>query len=312
MKSTPRFTPREQHSPILGYVLTILSSLSTACVVILGKWVMTSGDPIFRGGLVVFFAGIILLAGSLLKDGVKLYSAFSSKALKYTLLYTLFSIAALSGFWAGLSMVEASKVGFIGRLQILVIVLLGVIFLKERFRPFEIFAGMIILGGIYVLHSTFPKHISLGFWILLFSAFSFGVVEILAKVTVRYCEPYKFNTVRNLIAGLALIIMAFIKGNPDLQLGKIWIGVIAMSFLGPVIGRVFYLYALKYTEVTKASLVSQIQPVFVVILGIVFLDEFPETMELLGGGLVIIGCAAIIFSHPKPGTRLFKFHKHFQ
>lgn len=297
--------------PVFGYILTVLSSISTAGVVVLGKWVMTSGDPLLRGGLVVFIAGLMLLIGTLFKTGLAGFREMSAIAWRYTVLYSLVSIVALAAFWSGLSLVEVDKVGFIGRLQIVVIFILGVVFLKEQFHKLEMAAATIVLSGMVVLYNTFPSQMSLGFWIMLISSFSFGVVEVLAKITVRHCEPFLFNTIRNIAAGAALIVWAFIRGTTDFDMGWDWFRIVCMAFLGPVCGRIFYLYALKYADVTKTALVSQVQPVFVVILAMMFLREFPTCMELLGGGLIITGCALVILFHPAASRRIFRPHKYF-
>ena len=309
--SNPNFDNGKDSQPLLGYFLTVLSSLSTAGVVVLGKWVMTAGDPLLRGGLVVFIAGLMLLIGTLFKTGMAGFKNMSAIAWRYTALYSLVSIAALAAFWYGLSLVEVDKVGFLGRLQIVVIFILAVVFLKEQFHKLEMAAAAVVFSGMVVLYNTFPSQMSLGFWIMLISSFSSGVVEILAKITVSHCEPYLFNTVRNIAAGLVLIIWAIIRGTTDFDMGWDWFRIICMAFLGPVCGRVFYLYALKYTEVTKTSLVSQVQPIFIVILAMIFLREYPTSKELLGGALIVTGCALVIVFHPAASRRIFRPHKYF-
>jgi len=289
-----------------------MSSLSTAGVVILGKWVMTTGDPIYRGGLVVFIAGLMLLFGAVYKDGLKWLLQISGKGWILTLLYTFFSIIAIAGFWLGLSYLPAAQVSFIGRLQVVFVVIFGVMLLKEKFNLIEILAGLVAFGGTMVLHFSIPAHLTAGFWILLVSSLTFGCVEIIAKMTVEHCEPYQFNTIRNLIVGIVLILWAVVKGNVVLDLGSVWIGITVMAFLGPVCGRVFYLYALRHADVTKISLVGQIQPVFVVIMAILFLGEFPGSRELTGGGLILAGSIAVILSHPGSARRLFHIYKSFQ
>ena len=299
-------------SPLTGYTLAVFSSLSTAGVVILGKWVMTSGDPIYRGGLVVFIAGLMLSAGAVYKDGLKWLARISLRGWILTSLYTFFSIIAIAGFWLGLSLLPAAQVSFIGRLQVVFVVIFGVMLLREKFNIYEVFAGILAFIGTLILHYSIPAELSAGFWILLVSSLMFGIVEIIAKITVDHCEPYHFNTVRNLVVGIVLILWAVFKGSVSLDLGSVWYGIIAMAFLGPVCGRVFYLYALRHAGVTKISLVGQIQPVFVVLMAIVFLRDYPGGHELLGGGLILCGCAAVILSHPGNAKRLFHLHKFFQ
>jgi len=291
--------------------MTAVSSLATAGVILLGKWVMTAGDALFNGGLVLIIAGLTLFSGAVVKDGFGWMFKIDKKAWKFTAVYTLISIAALGCFWMGLSMVDAAKVGFISRFQLVVIVLLGALILKERFHKREIVAAAVVLSGLFILYHTFPPKMSLGFWIMVGSAVSFGLVEITAKVTVKYCEPYHFNTIRNFFSGLVLVIIGWMRHSADLNLGIVWCGVICMALLGPVFSRVFYLYALRHADVSKTALVSQIQPVFVLILAIFFRREYPSIQELLGGAIIITGCALVIFLHPENTKKIFRMYKQF-
>jgi|GEM_PF-346424 len=302
----------DQRRPLLGYGMTAMSSLANACVILLGKWVMTAGDPIFYGGLVLVIAGLILLAGAAVKDGIGWMFKMSRKAWKFTTIYTLISISALGCFWLGISMVDAAKVGFIGRFQVVVIVILGAALLKEKFHKREVFAALVVFTGMFILYHTFPAKMSLGFWIMLGSAVSFGLVEITAKVTVKYCEPYHFNTIRNLFSGAVLLLIGWARGKADFNLGAVWWGVIAMAMLGPVFSRVFYLYALRHAEVSKTALITQIQPVFVVLLAMLFRNEYPSAQELIGGAVIIAGCALVILLHPENTKKLSQIYRYFQ
>ena len=285
----------EGHSRPIGYYLCILSSICTAGLIIIGKWVMAQGDPIFLGGLVLFIAGLILVGWVVYKDGFRWLKGISRTGWRYTIVYTVFSILAVSAFWQGIAMIDASKVGFLSRLQTIVIIFGGVIILHERFGVMEIFTGFMVLAGAVIIRGTMSMEMSAGFWVMIFSAFCFGLVELTAKKLVSYVEPYRFNAFRNLVTGMVMILWGLVRGTAEWELGDIWWGIIAMACLGPLAGRTFYLYALRYAEVSKTSLVTQIQPVFVVILAVIFLREYPCLRELIGGCLIIIGCCGVIF-----------------
>ncbi|NQS98966.1 MAG: DMT family transporter [candidate division Zixibacteria bacterium] len=298
----------EEHSRPLGYYLCILSSLFTAGLIIIGKWVMVQGDPIFLGGLVLFIAGLILVGWVVLKQGFHWLRGISRTGWRYTIIYTVFSILAVSAFWQGIAMVDASKVGFLSRLQTIVIIFGGVVILHERFGAMEIFTGVMVLAGAVIIRGTMSMEMSAGFWVMIFSAFCFGLVELTAKLLVSYVEPYRFNAFRNLAAGIVMIAWGIVRGTAEWELGDIWWGIIAMACLGPLAGRTFYLYALRYAEVSKTSLVTQIQPVFVVILAVIFLQEYPCLRELIGGGLIILGSWGVIFFNPQVVSKIMRIN----
>lgn len=281
---------------LLGLMLAFLSSLCNTGAVVGGKWVMSGGDPVNRGGFTALLSGIILSAYVFPKDGFDWMTSLPKKGYLYGGLFILTSIIALASFWIGLSLIDAAHVGFLSRLEIVVIVILGILFLKERFTILEALAGIVIFAGTLFIQHSIPRQASLGFWIALFSAFTMGLMEIFSKMAVKYIIPYRLTAVRNIIVGVVLLIWAAGKGTFTIDLGWYWAGIAFVSIMGPVLGRTIYLYALKYTEVTKVGLTTQIQPIFIMAAAIFFLNEFPSTSEIIGGTMIIAGCAGIILA----------------
>ena len=283
----------------MGYALSAFSSISTAGLITMARLVLSDGDPVFLGGLVMFAAGFILFAIAFFRHGFRWLKIISPIGWLYTALFTGLSLLALIAFWTGISMLEASKVGFLQRIQTIVILILGTAFLKEKFTIFEMLAGIFVIAGAVIIKWSMDVEMSLGFWIMLASAILFGLVEIAAKLAVHHVEPYRFNSIRNLVVGTLMILSGCLRGTAEWNLGMRWYGIAAMAFLGPLVARTIYLYSLRLAEVSKIALVTQIQPVFIVILAVVFLKEYPGLQELIGGALIVIGCAGVVFLRPE-------------
>jgi uncharacterized membrane protein len=126
------------------------------------------------------------------------------------------------------------------------------------------------------------------------SAATFGIVEVIAKIAVKHVQPYRLNVIRNNVMGMLLIVWAIVNGDQNWNLGWIWFGVAFMGFIGPLFARMTFLYALKNLEVTKVTLIGQIQPVFILILSLFILSERPCKEELIGGGLILVGCLGLV------------------
>ena len=195
----------------------------------------------------------------------------------------------------GISLMNASSAGFLSRISTLVILVLGISFLKERFNKNEAMAGLIVLVGLYIVKNVAVVEVTTGFWWIIISSVLFGVVEIIAKIAVQHVLPQKMNAIRNCIMGVAMISWGMIQGSSFTNISiSTWVGLTGMAIVGPLFARMSFLIAYKHLEVSKVTLVSQLQPIFVVILSVMILKENPSLQELLGGALITLGSAGVI------------------
>jgi drug/metabolite transporter (DMT)-like permease len=60
-----------------------------------------------------------------------------------------------------------------------------------------------------------------------------------------------------------------------------------------------YLLALRRLELTKVVVVSQSQPVFVIVIAATALGQLPSFREITGGILLTLGCLVMILARSK-------------
>ena len=72
---------------------------------------------------------------------------------------------------------------------------------------------------------------------------------------------------------------------------------LALGFLGPILARMAYLLALRRMELSKVAVVSQSQPVYVIMISFLVLSQLPTFREIVGGLFLIGGCLLMIVSH---------------
>ena len=287
-------------NPRIGYLNAVLSSAGTAVYFIIAKYVLQFGNPVFFGGIAIFFAGGFQLLWLSFTDSPVWFKEISKKGWIYGSAFTITSTFAFGTFMVGISLMDASNVGFLSRISTIVILILGVIFLKERFNLKEALAGLVVLYGVYVVKSAAGVEIEAGFWWIIVSSIMFGFVEIIAKIAVKHIIPRKMNVIRNCSLGFFLMGFGMINGSGYTGIPlSVWIGLLCMGLVGPLFARMTYLISLRNIDVSKATLVGQIQPVFVVILSVMILGENPSLQELLGGALIIGGSAGVILFRSK-------------
>jgi drug/metabolite transporter (DMT)-like permease len=76
-----------------------------------------------------------------------------------------------------------------------------------------------------------------------------------------------------------------------------WFNLLGIGIVSTVIPIVLMLYSLKYISSERASILSVLEPVFVVIFGVILLGETLKPLHALGVGLVLIGALITLFSH---------------
>ncbi|MGL5742339.1 MAG: DMT family transporter [Legionella sp.] len=77
----------------------------------------------------------------------------------------------------------------------------------------------------------------------------------------------------------------------------VWYHLLGVSVVATVIPIVFLLHSLKYISSEKASILSVLEPVFVVIFGVLLLNEELQLWNVIGIALVLAGALITLFSH---------------
>lgn len=77
----------------------------------------------------------------------------------------------------------------------------------------------------------------------------------------------------------------------------VWAHLFGIAIIATVIPILLLLYSLKYISSAKASILSVLEPVFVVIFGVLLLGEKIQLWSVVGMVLVLAGAVMTLFSH---------------
>jgi drug/metabolite transporter (DMT)-like permease len=75
-----------------------------------------------------------------------------------------------------------------------------------------------------------------------------------------------------------------------------WFNIIGMAIVCTALPILLLLESLKYISSEKASMISVLEPVFVVLFGIILLGETVSNMQIIGMLTVLLGALAALFS----------------
>lgn len=163
---------------------------------------------------------------------------------------------------------------------------------KNKFQNMHLLLGGLILVGVYLLipdfdfSSSYFKAICFG----VLSAVFYSVRNILLKPKVKQYNQsvLMFNQLGAI--SICLIPTLWLIKGVNLYEFLPYIGLLAI--LTTAIGHTLFVYSLKHFSTTSASLMSSLQPVYGIILAMIFLNEYPSLTTIVGG-LVIISTVVV-------------------
>jgi drug/metabolite transporter (DMT)-like permease len=127
---------------------------------------------------------------------------------------------------------------------------------------------------------------------------------IFVKVGLGQISPLTLVALRYMVASLIIVPIALLRG--DTSLIRDWKGVLKMIFLGLsgyTVAQGLQCLGLFYLPAVSVTFILNFTPVIVLVLGVVFLGEYPTRLQLGGMALVLLG-AYLFFSAPLSGYGL--------
>lgn len=161
------------------------------------------------------------------------------------------------------------------------------ILLKTKFQKVHFFLGLLVVTGIYLLNPTFNLNdgqtLAVGIGIL--SAVLYSLRNIILKNRVG---EYHGSSLMCFQMGIIAIVLApfFLSSEiREVPVQLPWIATLAL--LTTAVGHTLFLNCFKYFSITTISILSSIQPIYGILLGAIFLKEFPSLTTVFGGILIL-------------------------
>ena len=159
--------------------------------------------------------------------------------------------------------------------------------LRLPFQKIHVLLGLLVLAGIALLvpdldfENEYTQAVAYG----LASALAYALRNILMKKQVSQYHGSLLMMYQALIIGVLLLPFSIQTSAEALQDNFIWI--LALALLTTALGHTLFLLTFRYFSITTASIISSVQPVYGIILGVVLLGEVPQLLTLVGGLLII-------------------------
>lgn len=204
-------------------------------------------------------------------------------------------------WFAAIKAIGATLTTFLLRFMTIFLIILGIIFLKEKLNTLEAIGAAIAIAGALVMNFNASSILLIGTIIAVLAAFAVAVQEIIAKIYVARISPMELTSIRTTFVLPFLLIYALLAGNigaaAEIKAGSLLL-IIAGSTASAVIGFIFWYKAIERMDVSKAAIIRTVDPFIVMVYAFLIFSTAPTQKELIGGTLIVAG---VILSELKLG-----------
>jgi len=290
LKILPNFSPSAQK----GFYFSLLGTFLVSTNFVTAKYALQGFDPLTFSLVWCSAATFYTLAIIYLTQQQNQLSLARQSLLSVILLGGLTGVGMLLG-WKGLAILDPSFVAFFKRFEPVLVILLSLIYLKERLFWGEIFSIVVIaLGGMGSALGRW-EIIGEGLMFIIGSSLAIALQLFLAKTSVDNIPPIILVFYRISIATGAIALWTIASGELNFNVEtRYW----AVTFLGALLGSCLSFLctftSYRYWELSRSTIVLMLQPLFALLLAAIFLQQFPTQQELIGGFVILMGSLSFV------------------
>jgi drug/metabolite transporter (DMT)-like permease len=174
--------------------------------------------------------------------------------------------------------------------------LLEPFFMKTKFKLWDVTIAMIALSGVFFLIPEFDlnNNITLGTTIGISSAIFYAIRNILMKKNLSGHSGITMMYYQLLIISLLLLpTLFFIDFNKTVSIiTSEWHALLILGFFTTALGHTLFVISFKNFTITAVSIISNLTPLFGIVLGFLILGEAPHERALIGGAIIMTSVIA--------------------
>ena len=224
----------------------------------------------------------------------------------------LISLAGLLGNYSicqALNLASPTMLVLLSRSEIIIVMLLSWLFLKEIITVRVWLAVVVIIAGIIVMKLN-TLSFELNEWSAIIwaitAAFSFAVMQVLAKSIIHEINPQVLNVSRLAFALVILWSLEEVRIRVEVLEFTEWQWLALAAFCGPFVGRVSYTYALRYLTISKTVIIGSFSPVATLIFELLVFGTLINAYEAVGGTIMLAGILWVFLPGLRRSVKLVK------
>lgn len=277
-----------------GDLWAIVSASATGIGLIAAKIALASYPTLTVNAYVFFFGMVIICIDAAISRRLSETVRVTLPQMLFLLAVSVIFAAGAFCFYAALSLIEPATTSFLSRLELIFTLIFAGLFLKERLSLAELAGLAIVALGIIVMRYGASVELSRAVLLLTVGTMLTGTAEVMFKWKINWINHRSIMFYRNLfmaatyiIAGLATDRLVWITDSRMILI------LMLAGFLLPYLGRMGYLKAMRYINISRASVIVQSQPFFAAAAALLILGTFPPLKEIVGGLIIVTGVITI-------------------
>lgn len=273
-----------------GILLALLSASCYATLVIFGKVANSLGLSAVHTLTLRFEFGIFFFALYLLIFDRKKLIPSKRLLFKTAFLGLFFYVGQSLALFKSVEYIPASTASLILYLYPLAVLILSVIFLKERFRASSLVSVVLILGGCcLVFYDAFLREISpVGMAYAVTAMVLFSVYMIVNQLLLKSENPISSAFYVMLFTSLGFIALNGGLGLQDITYQQTLLGV-SLGIVPSAIAMALLYKSIEKIGAAYVSIFSSVEPMVTLLLASVFLGEKIAEYQIFGVILLIAG-----------------------
>jgi len=246
----------------------------------------------FQDASPLLYLGIRFMAAwiifSLVRPGV--FKKFNKTNIKHGLILGLFMFAGYGLQNLGLAQSSASRTGFINYTFALYVPFLQIFILHRRPQIQNLLGIGVVTIGMFFIANPFGGAFNPGDMLTLISAIAFAFYIVFLDRMAKVSDVDVLTSLQFLvIAVLSFVTAPFVEEVYFKFTPRLVIGIAYLAILGSVVAIFIMTKYQKELSPTKAVLIYALEPVFSVIIAILFFSENFSIQEGIGCGLIMVG-----------------------
>jgi len=280
-----------------GYVLAFVATLAMANVYLFSKAALNLVSLFQFGTYWYGFAILLNLIYLIITGRIKSVTTITRRSLPVLFLIGILEMIGTALFFMAIHTVEnPAVVSFLANLTPLLVTLLGISFLHERFNRIEVIGIILTIGGAFILSyqpGNTGRLFIQGSGYVLISAVLFSISLTLAKKNIVSYDAGVLSMNRVIFLFLFMLTGLLITGQSPVIPSRALLNISLGSFLGPFLTALVQYTSLRYIEASRSMLIQSSKGIFVLLGAMVIFHILPGSFQVIGGLLTITGVLLI-------------------
>ena len=195
--------------------------------------------------------------------------------------------------YAAMAYIDPGVASMVSKMAVPFSLCFGMLWLGERFSPFQSVGTAIALVGLTVISFQPGDYLGQGALMVLGSTLLYALHTALTKRHMGEVDLLNFFFYRLLLSSAILALVVGARGELALPSGRALPIILLVATVDVVISRFLYYWALRLLDMSIHTMALAASPVAAVLWSLFLFDVFPTALQLLGGAAILVGVSLV-------------------